>query len=138
MRRVFAIAVWLAAVQTALAGTALANEAALTLTLSQRERGQLVSSTSQGERGRFSVPTCALEKRLIADATDGRLDEFSPLGAALVAGGVQDDDLLRHYEEKAAALVDELRRSGTVAGTPRQQVEAIFAFMHQHVLRGGY
>ena len=56
-----------------------------------------------------------LEERLFADAADGRLDEFTPLGAALVAGGVLDDAELRHYERKAAALVDELR--GGAKGT---------------------
>jgi tetratricopeptide (TPR) repeat protein len=80
----------------------------------------------------------ALEERLFGDAGDGRLDQFSPLGASLVAGGVEDGDTLRRYEQKAQSLADELRRSGTVAGTPRRQVEAIFEFLHRRVLRGGY
>ena len=31
-----------------------------------------------------------------------------------------------------------MRRSGDLAGTLRERVAAIFAFMHQRVLRGGY
>jgi tetratricopeptide (TPR) repeat protein len=80
----------------------------------------------------------ALEERLFNDATDGRLDEFSPLGAALVAGGVSDRDTLRRYERKADSLVDELRESAMVVGSDLQRVEAIFNFMHRRVLRGGY
>jgi len=79
-----------------------------------------------------------LESRLFADAADGRLHELSPLAAALVASGIDTVDSLRHYEQKAAALVGQLRNSTALAGTPREQVEAIFGFLHGHVLRGGY
>ena len=62
---------------------------------------------------------------------------FRRSGAALVAGGV-DDDCFHRYEQKAAALADELRRSGKVAGTPRQRAEAVFEFLHRRVFYGGY
>lgn len=86
----------------------------------------------------FAGQPNALEERLFADAADGRLDEFSPLEAALVAGGVETVDVLRQYEQKAKSLADELRRSKTYAGTSRQQIEAVFDFMHRRILRGGY
>jgi tetratricopeptide (TPR) repeat protein len=79
-----------------------------------------------------------LESRLFADAADGRLDEFSPLDAALVASGVSTPESLQRYRRKAAELVDELRRSGNCAGTPRERAETIFEFLHHRVLRGGY
>jgi tetratricopeptide (TPR) repeat protein len=79
-----------------------------------------------------------LESRLFADAADGQLHELSPLEAALVASGIDTVDSLRHYEQKAAALVGQLRSSTALAGTPREQVAAIFGFLHEHVLRGGY
>jgi tetratricopeptide (TPR) repeat protein len=124
-RRVLAIVVWLAAVQATLAASSQSPPAC----------GFAPGATA----GRGFVTTQnALEERLFLDAAAGRLHAFSPIEAAFVAGGVQDDDSLRQYVEKAAALVDELRRSGTLAGTPRQQVEAIFAFMHRRILRGGY
>jgi tetratricopeptide (TPR) repeat protein len=116
VRRILAIVVWLAAVQSALATDSLPTAAC-------------------DFAGR---PQNGLEERLFLDAADGRLDDFSPLAAALVASGVQDADTLRRYERKAAALVDELGRGGVLAATPRQRVEAIFEFMHQRVLRGGY
>ena len=79
-----------------------------------------------------------LEERLFADAADGRLDEFSPLDAALVVSGIEDVDSLRRYGQKAAALVEQLRNSDKLADAPRERVEAIFDFMHSRVLRGGY
>jgi tetratricopeptide (TPR) repeat protein len=86
----------------------------------------------------FDAPSCRLEARLFADAADGRLHEFSPLEAALVAGGIDDPASLQHYRQKASALADQLRRSAAERGTPRQQVEAIFEFLHRQVLYAGY
>lgn len=114
MRRGLAIAVWLFAAQAALATG--------------------VETTV----GRFAEATNASERRLMDDAADGRLDEFSPLAAALVASGVANDDTLLSYQQKAAALANQLHRRIDPAAAPRQQVEAIFQFMHQQVLRGGY
>jgi tetratricopeptide (TPR) repeat protein len=82
-------------------------------------------------------PQNALEKQLFADAADGRLDEFSPLGAALVAGGVDNADELHRYQQKAKSLAEELRRSDDSA-RPREQIVAVFDFMHRRVLCGGY
>ena len=94
-------------------------------------------------------PQNALEERLFADAADGQLDEFSPLGAALVAGGIDNADELRRYERKAKSLAEELRRgfegdspilADTEIGTgpPRRQVEAVFDFLHRRVLHSRY
>jgi tetratricopeptide (TPR) repeat protein len=124
---VLTIAVWIAAGQVALGlDTQRTSPPARTVALSQEAKRQ------------FDAPTCQLEKRLFRDVADGRLDEFSPLGAALVASGVENADALRHYLQKAAALVDELRDSDELADDPRQRVEAIFTFMHRRVLYGGY
>lgn len=81
---------------------------------------------------------CPLEERLFADAADGRLEEFSPLGAALVASGVEDGKVLQRYEERQALLLDELRRSGKLTGPPRQRAQVVFEFMHRRVLTAGY
>jgi tetratricopeptide (TPR) repeat protein len=79
-----------------------------------------------------------LERRLFADATDGRWQKLSLLSAGLIASGVDRPERLSHYEAKFADLVAELRRSNTVVGTPRQQARTIFEFLHSRVLRGGY
>lgn len=83
-------------------------------------------------------PQNAMERRLFDDAADGRFDQLSPLTAAMIAGGVEDADSLLRYQRKVVVLVEELRRSGEVAGSPREKAEAIFAFLHRRVLYGGY
>jgi regulator of sirC expression with transglutaminase-like and TPR domain len=134
------LAAWLA-IPVAPAGAAgPTGKTALTLTLSQREKGPSARnlSLSEKESGPWDAASCRLEARLFADAAGGRLHEFSALDAALVAGGIDSPDSLRRYQQKAAALVDQLRSSATLGGTPRQQVEAVFEFLHERVLYGGY
>jgi tetratricopeptide (TPR) repeat protein len=83
-------------------------------------------------------PLSALERRLFADAADGRWDEHSLLSAALVASGVSDPEAIRRYENQVARLAAELAESGRIAGSPQEQAAALFELMHQKVLRGGY
>ena len=86
----------------------------------------------------FSDRLNPLERRLFADARDGTLEEFTLLEAALIAGGVDDPAELARYGARLDACVAELRRLGTVRGTPRQQAQAIFEFLHHRLLTGGY
>ncbi len=86
----------------------------------------------------FDAAASPLEERLFADVADGRLDDFEPLGAALVASGVEDNDGLRRYQAKSVALADELRRSSGYAGSPQDRVEAVLKFLHQRVFWRGY
>ena len=79
-----------------------------------------------------------LEKRLFADAADGRWDEHDLLTASLLASGVDQPEALHRYHRQVAALVDELRRSGAVAGSPIDEARAIFEFMHRRILVAGY
>jgi tetratricopeptide (TPR) repeat protein len=102
-----------------------------------------VAAASPGEAaGEQAIPFFgrlnALENRLFDDAADRRLDGFPLLEAALIAGGVEDEETLRKYDARCAALADELRRSGVVAGSARHKAEVVFQFMHRQVLRGGY
>ena len=84
------------------------------------------------------VSLSTLEVGLFADATDGSLDNHSLLAAALVASGVDDAEAVAAYENQVAVMADRLRRSGKVSGSPREQVRAIFEFMHRELLYGGY
>jgi len=79
-----------------------------------------------------------LEQRLLADAADGQLDEFSLLAAALVASGVEQPEALRQYEAVYSSLTEELRHSVGCRGNLRQRAEAVFDFLHRRVLHGGY
>jgi hypothetical protein len=84
------------------------------------------------------TPASILEQRLFADAADGRLDEFSLLDAALIASGVNDTAELGRYREQMLAWAVELNRNGGGDGSPRRQVEGIFAFLHGKILKGKY
>jgi tetratricopeptide (TPR) repeat protein len=94
----------------------------------------------------LAVPDCLgfagvlnlLEERLFADAADGRFSEHSLFSAAMIASGVEDVESLAGYQRRLDALLDELRQSGQLSGTPRGQIEAISEFMHRRVLWGGY
>jgi tetratricopeptide (TPR) repeat protein len=79
-----------------------------------------------------------LEERLFADAADGRWDEHSLLAAALVASGLADPEAVRCYEKQVVRLGAELGESGTMTGSPQEKAAALFAFMHERILTGGY
>src|SRR5208282_2889476 len=79
-----------------------------------------------------------LEQRLFDQIHDGRFGEFSLLEAGLIAGGIDRKDELLRYGKRFDAIVDSLRRSGSVCGTPRERAQAVFTFLHQSILRGGY
>jgi tetratricopeptide (TPR) repeat protein len=127
---------------------------ALLATVHLVDVGPDAAATTQATPDFAGDPENTMEGRLFADAGDGRLDEFSPLAAALVASGIDDLNVLRRYEQKAKLLVDELRRSfneedspdlrvsddETASGhaTALQRVELVFNFLHRHVLYGGY
>jgi tetratricopeptide (TPR) repeat protein len=96
------------------------------------------TTIAQADYGPAAAPKSELEQRLFAEAAKGRLDALSPLAAALVASGVEDAGSLCRYQQRAAAFADELRQRQSPAGTQRQQVEAVFEFMHRRILRGGY
>jgi tetratricopeptide (TPR) repeat protein len=113
------LAVWLAA-----GGVASANDAA-----DQPRTSRLLSLDGQ---------LCPLEERLFADASDGRLDEFSLLEAALVAGGVEDAGALEPYRRQQAALLGEIRRLGSLSDGPRRQAQIVLELMHDRLLQGGY
>ena len=96
------------------------------------------SAVTPGCEAILSPRLSELEQRLFDQIHDGRFGEFSLLEAGLIAGGVDRDDELCRYRKRFDALVESLRRSGNVHGTPRQRAQAVFAFLHQSILRGGY
>ncbi len=79
-----------------------------------------------------------LERSLFADAADGRWDEHSLFGAALIASGVLDAEALDRCQARFDELAAELEASGTVAGSPRRRAQALFERMHRRILTGGY
>lgn len=80
----------------------------------------------------------ALERRLFADVSDGRLDEHSLLVAALVASGVDSPETLDDYQRRLDEFVAELKGSRPHPKRSRKEAEAVFDFLHTRILHGGY
>ena len=99
-----------------------------------RESRPLSPEAVAGYEGRIGP----LEQRLFDDAADGCWHQHTLLAASLIASGVHDPVALARHQQRFAALVAELRRSGRVAGSPVQQAQAVFEFMHRRILTGGY
>jgi tetratricopeptide (TPR) repeat protein len=98
----------------------------------------IFAARKSGQSPRIETPLSDLEQRLFADAADGRLDDFSLLDASLIASGVDDADVLKHYRERIATWAEELRQNNRMDGPQRRQVEAIFEFIHRKILYGKY
>jgi tetratricopeptide (TPR) repeat protein len=136
---IYLLAAWLALAVPASAAIPLPGPAVV-----DRPAVEVSIREPSDTRSPFPVfPSCEgpigpLEKRLFADAADGRWHEHTLLAAALLASGVDHPETLHRYQRQVAELVDELRRSGEVAGPPLERAQAIFEFMHRRILIGGY
>ncbi len=79
-----------------------------------------------------------LEDRLLQDAADGSLDDFSLVEAAIVAGGLTDRPPLRQLHE---TFHNHERRCQAEVGpmsTPLEKTAAAFRFLHEQILTGTY
>ena len=108
------------------------------LVLLASRAGATEQAVAAGREAILAPRLSELEQRLFDQIHDGRFGEFSLLEAGLIAGGVDRDDELRLYGKRFAAIVEALRQSGEVRGTSRERAQAVFAFLHQSLLRGGY
>jgi hypothetical protein len=86
---------------------------------------------------------CRLEKRMFADAADGRLDDHSLMESALIACGVRHGKQLQGYLKKFDSLVEQLRRecgpkSSSTDSRTIARAQIVFEFMHRHILTGEY
>ena len=79
----------------------------------------------------------ALEQRLIVDAQDSRLDQFSLFEAAWIVSGMADEDELRQRSAEFEAIGQQLR-AACAGQSVVAQVESIFHFTHQRFLNGQY
>ncbi|MBN2579143.1 MAG: hypothetical protein JXB10_09150 [Pirellulales bacterium] len=83
-------------------------------------------------------PLAGLEQSLFDDAADGALDRLSLFEAALIADGVVQPEVLRHYQSQLDRLVEELQKTGRLTDSTQRNAEILFQFLHKHALRGGY
>ena len=80
----------------------------------------------------------ALERRLIDDASDGRLDDFSTIEAALVASGVRDQASLQAGLERYRAFLAELTSATSETTDALDKARLAFEHLHGRVLGGRY
>jgi tetratricopeptide (TPR) repeat protein len=83
-------------------------------------------------------PLDGLEESLFNDAADGTLDRFSLFESALIAGGVDRPEDLRHYQTLLDRLAEEMQKTGRLNGSARRDAETILRFLHTRVFYGGY
>lgn len=83
---------------------------------------------------RWAVVPDNREAQLLADTDDGRLDQFTLIQAALIAGGVHDPLVWQQSDDRLRSYAEELRVSGRLTGSAEEQACAIHQFMHQRVL----
>ena len=123
---------WLALI-TLLVSPAVATEEAATTDVTAAPHG-----TSSISAEILAPRLSALERDLFDQIHDGRFGKFSLLQAGLIAGGVDSRNELQTYCKRFDQLVQSLRQSGDVRGTPRERAQAVLVFLHQTVLQGGY
>ncbi len=75
-----------------------------------------------------------LEKEMLADADDGRLDDFSLVDAAFIASGVPDRKGLEIYRGKYRQLLGKVKRATRGAVGERERARRAFVAMHEAVL----
>jgi tetratricopeptide (TPR) repeat protein len=80
----------------------------------------------------------SLESHLLADAADGRLDQFSLLQAALISGGSTEATDLAFREQQLLSKWRELDEAKISHLTPQQRTQLIMAGMHRLLLTGKY
>ena len=80
----------------------------------------------------------AIEMRLLADAADGMLDDFSLLEGSLIASGVTDSEKIAWYRadfaERTAALAD----ACVDDASEKTKSERVHDFLHNKLLTGKY
>lgn len=86
-----------------------------------------------------NVPTGSrLEARLWADAADGRLDSFKLAEAALIAGGVNDEQALAHDRELFAQWSAAIKGLDRPSDPLRRRAAVVLVYLHDKILTGGY
>ncbi|MCA9122339.1 MAG: hypothetical protein H6822_14650 [Planctomycetaceae bacterium] len=91
----------------------------------------------------MTVRVCAIEiatteKRLLADAADGAIEEFSLFESSLIASGITTPEVIDRYCENFAERTSKLGAADSDEGRPNDQTERIYDFLHEEFLTGKY
>ncbi|MCH7727878.1 MAG: tetratricopeptide repeat protein [Planctomycetes bacterium] len=84
-----------------------------------------------------TAPSQRAPHRLMADAVDGRLDDFTLLEAALIAGGCGPEDVQRALDNYRRSR-NNLFREISEDQSPEEKSRNLFRLMHKAVLTGKY
>jgi tetratricopeptide (TPR) repeat protein len=84
------------------------------------------------------VAASEVERKLFADARDGKLDSFSFDEACLIASGVTDDAKRKSYVARLDAIEAEARKAVEGAKWPVEKAERLLKFLHNGPMKGGY
>lgn len=79
-----------------------------------------------------------LERQLIDDARDGRLDEFSFLDASLIASGIDQPRHLLDCRQRFADQCDRFRAQTSRIESRRELAIAVLAYLHREILTESY
>ncbi|PCK06995.1 MAG: hypothetical protein COA42_16530 [Alteromonadaceae bacterium] len=80
----------------------------------------------------------ALERQLVEDVMDGRLDDFSYGDAALIASGVFDPDKRQRYLRKLQRITAQASDVTADLEGKAQKAKGLLTFLHEKVLKRGY
>ena len=89
-------------------------------------------------RSVLSLKVSEPEHALLADAADGRLENWSLADAALLASGVVDENERQLFRKRIDDLEQAARRATEKATDPMARSQALLDWLHREVLIGGY
>lgn len=78
------------------------------------------------------------EELLLQDASDGVWNKLSPIDATLIAESGMTLESLKRYREKIDRLEQQLAHRTKDITDPEKLTRAVFEFLHQSILTGGY
>jgi tetratricopeptide (TPR) repeat protein len=78
------------------------------------------------------------ERKLFADARDGKLDTMSFGESCLIASGVTDAAKRKVYLTKLDTIETDARKAITGAKTPTEKAEKLLKFLHDGPMKAGY
>jgi len=114
-------------------GTPLSSKERI-ITLADESR--VIDLVRESCEGIVKLDLTPIEKALLSDARDFRLDKHRLMDASLIVSGAKTAPDRDRYRAKYDAFVEKLRSSGRMAvGGPRARAWAIFNAMHRDLLR---
>lgn len=82
--------------------------------------------------------TYDLERRLLSDGADGRLDTHSLLEAVLIAGGESDRMRIAAYRRRVEVIARDVRHDVDLTSDDKSRAKQLLHSLHRRVLTGPY